>query len=171
MFVVVPVAQAQAESLSIPQVSSKPQRQGKLGEEETQRLFNESAATQLEGGQGQDYQQRVINDPRFTEYGRANAARAGTAANIGSGAQPPAAQKEQKMEGNVVIIRQEGAANKAEITQKGKNNKAIQLQAGEKNELNLTQEGEKNESFELQLGNENKKKKMVNGVLVEDVEE
>lgn len=159
--------------LNIPQVSNTPRLPEDVGNKEKEALLKEQ---ELMNQQQQDYQSQVINNPKFSDYGRANAVikmneeaaeQAGaTPKAIRQDAQPKVANEDQ-MGSNIAVIRQEGAANSSSITQTGKKNKAVQIQKGTKNDLSVTQQGDHNTSYEEQIGKYNHKKKVQNGILTE----
>ncbi|MBY0406142.1 MAG: hypothetical protein K2Q01_00490 [Rickettsiales bacterium] len=164
-----------SSTVHIPQVSAKPKSPAKVGEKEKEKLYNEQMLLQEPK---LDYQNEVINNPKYTDYGRANAAIRANEAQIGeSGANSLAIKQdaqdkisEEQLGANIAIIRQEGASNTSSVTQNGKHNKAIQVQKGEKNSLIVDQKGQHNESYEEQIGKYNHKKKIQNGTVTETEE-
>ena len=165
---------ADNSSVHISQVSGAPSQPEKEATKET--LLKEE---NLLSGQGPDYQTEVINNPRYSDYGRAQAAiKANEAAIPESGANAVAIKQdanaktvnEEQLGHNIAVIHQEGTANNSTIVQTGKNNKAVQTQKGIKNDLSVTQNGNHNQSYEEQIGNYNHKKKIQNGIVTESEE-
>lgn len=170
----VAVAAEKGNSLLIPQVSGVPVAPDKEAATE-KKLFREDS---MLTGQKPDYQDQIINNPRYSDYGKAQAAMEATAVPEGgasiSSIKQDADKKdisEEQMGHNIAVIRQEGQNNASSVTQTGKNNVAIQKQKGIKNDLSVTQTGDKNQSYEEQIGNFNHKKKVQNGVVVEEKDE
>lgn len=162
-----------SSSVHILQVSNKPKSLEKGGEKEKEVLWNEQ---NILAGQKMDYQAEVINNPKFTDYGRAKDAIAQNEAAIpASGANTVAIKQdsnvkslsEDQLEKNIAIIHQEGSGNTSTVVQSGKNNKVVHTQKGIKNDLSVTQTGEHNESYEEQIGKFNHKKKVQNGIVTE----
>lgn len=163
----------------IPQVSQKAKPKSGAAAEEGEALFDEATAAGVDM-QKMDHQQEIINNPQYTEYGRAQAARQGHAEGIALGTTDmrPAQRQmkkdeqetdalimsEEENDGNVVVVRQQGARNNSVVKQSGAKNTARQEQKGEKNALTVIQNGEYNASQELQDGTENYKLKVQNGV-------
>ncbi len=162
--------------VQIPQLDGGiPKSEAKVGDKERE-VLKES---DLAAAPKVDYQTQVINNPKYTEYGRAQAAiKMNEDAVPESGATLPAIKQdmdskilsEDQLGANIAVIRQEGSNNSSTVVQTGKNNKAVQTQKGEHNDIALTQKGDKNESYEEQVGKYNHKKKIQNGIVTETEE-
>ncbi len=162
-------------SVHIPQVSGTPRSPEKEASKEKETLLKEE---NLLVNQGADYQTDVINNPKFSDYGRAKAAiEANEAAMPLAGADSAAIKQdtmgkvnEEQLGKNIAVIRQDGTANSSTVVQSGSSNKAVQTQKGVKNDLSVTQNGKHNESYEEQIGKYNHKKKIQNGIVTESDE-
>lgn len=166
------LAQAGDRSISIPQVSQNAMNPNDIGDAEKRELLEHELLRDVV--QTQDYQASVVNDPRYTDFGRANAVREGNATSIPNGqvTQKNTDEEEANMDdeegvkspedmgGNTVIINQQGGSNVSHITQFGSKNVAVQRQEGARNSLYIEQIGEHNISEEEQIGDDNSKIKI-----------
>lgn len=164
-------------SVIIPQVSNTPSSPERLGDVENRELIGR--VEQLAPDEP-DYQSKVINDPRYTELGRANAAKQGRAVAIPNAGQATSTAQavivtaeemilngdklsSGKPGGNVVVIQQAGASSTARVAQSGTKNTSVVKQKGQVNELDIIQQGDENASYELQEGEDNRKRVIQNG--------
>lgn len=165
-------AKEDANWLSIPQVSTTPKVSAKVGQKEHDKLLKEQ---DLMTPQKQDFQAEVINNPKYSNYGRAKEAikrneraQGQGGANVKAIKQDAEAQilNEDQLSKNIAVIKQDGVKNSSTIVQTGKNNEAVQIQTGVDNDLWLSQTGLNNKSTEVQTGKHNRKTKVQNGVVV-----
>ena len=178
MFCLVPVYVSAADrQVVMPQVA-RPVDSSQTGEAERRNLLENQMLQRL--ADRPDYQAQVINDPRFTNFARAEAVRRGQITSIPQGrvasdtssqddvsvnagsAVPDAANtvfKEENMSekngGNRVVIHQRGGSNETHIYQQGDRNSAVQRQEGTSNLLYIEQVGGDNHSEETQIGDHN----------------
>ena len=134
-------AQAESNSVVVEQMSPGSVMVKQTGKNNSVTVTQDAPSiTAAPSASSQDYQSAVINDARYSELGRVNAATSSPSTNI------------RGAEEFQVKIEQDGKKNKAKVVQKGKKNKAVVKQSGEENQRFIEQLGESNKKIIIENG-------------------